>query len=117
MHLKTDLPCRVFYLQQESLVYLFSILSVLLYLSCDVVIQHLASSSWFLDTGAKCIVHSYFLILEVYSNYMAVFLCMEGHQLTKMDLSILAGEFPFENLEAKNVEDHIISLYVKETAA
>ena len=48
---------------------------------------------------------------------MAVFLCMEGHQLTKMDLSILAGEFPFENLEAKNVEDHIISLYVKGTAA
>lgn len=48
---------------------------------------------------------------------MAVFLCMEGHQLTKMDLSILAGEFPLENLEAKNVEDHIISLYVKETAA
>ena len=55
-------------------------LCVFLHLSSDVVvIQHLASSSWFLHAGAKCI--------PLYGSSSA----------------ILAEEFPFENLKLKTL--------------
>jgi hypothetical protein len=51
------LTCSLFYYQQECLLSLVLRLTVFsFFLSSDVVVtQHLASSSWFLDTGAKCI--------------------------------------------------------------